>query len=72
MMMIIIIIIIGYIEKRRRKNIKREGGLENGVGKDPCDNEREIEKETGIQRSKSVVNDVQVFTLAKETFISCL
>ena len=72
MMIIIIIIIIGYIEKRRRKNIKREGGLENRVKERILyDNEREIEKETGIQRSKSV-ETTSKYSLCKEAFISCL
>ena len=70
--MIIIIIIIGYIEKRRRKNKKGKGVQKTEKERILCDNEREIEKETGIQRSKSEVNDVQAFTLQRNICALCI
>ena len=59
--------------KKKKENKKGVHSKTRGEGKDPlCDNEGEIEKETGIQRSKSEVNDVQALRLCKETFIQCV
>ena len=45
-------------EKRRRNTIERKGDQKTEK-EGSCDNERKIEKETVIQRSKSQLKDVQ-------------